>query len=181
MKQAKTRTAGRERPQIDGTVVHRVVDGTVLQVVLELTRSHDGAVVLGLGRRRPQVWQDDGVSHVSGRGIRKVTHIASDKTVIERLGHGLLVHKHVTSKVKHHNTALHLPDGVNAYHAFRLIGSGHMDRDVVTLPKDLVDVRDVANTAIEPPCGVDGEVRIIAQGFHTKACGRIGNDGADGS
>ena len=127
------------------------------------------------------MWQDDGVSHVGGRWIREVAHIAGDEAVIERLGHGLLVHEHVTSQVEHHDATPHLPDGVSAYHPPRLIGGRHVDRDVVTLPKDLIDVGDMANAAIEPPCGVDGEVRVIAQGLHAKARGRVGDDGADGA
>ena len=64
-------------------------------------------------------------------------------------------------------------------HADGAFQRGHVNGDVVAIRADVIEVGDVMDGARDAPCGIHGNVGIVAVYVHAQLFSGIGNQGAD--
>ena len=146
--------------------VNGVFDVAVFQVVPQLLRRHDGAVLLALRGGGPQVGHGHhvGVGHQLVGG--EVGDVGRHLPRIQGGEQGLVVHDAPPGQVDNPDAGLHGGESVRAAHVAGLFVEVDVGGDIVRLFIELIHVPDHMDMAVQPEGGVHGEEGVVAVHVH---------------
>ena len=139
--------------------IHRVGDVAVAQVVAQLLRGHNGAVVLGFGGGGAQVRGADDAGLAQQLLGGKVGHVGRHLAAFQRVEDGRVVHQLAAGVVQHLDAVLAQGQGLGVDGVAGGGQVGHMDGQIVAQGQHIVQIDAVVHPAAQVPGGVDGDVR----------------------
>ena len=161
--------------------IHRVGDIAVLEVVADLLRGHDGAVVLRFRGGRAQMRRaDDARTAQQGLG-GEVGHVAGHLAGVEGLQQGVGVDQLAAGIVQQLDTVFAEGQRLGVDGVLGGGQIGHMDGDVVAERQHIVQVDAVVDLTAQIPRSIDGDVGVVAVDLHAQLDGTVGDAGADGT
>ena len=111
----------------------------------------------------------------------EVGHVAGDFAGLQRIQQGGGVHQLAAGIVQDLHAVLAQGKGLGVDGVLGGGQVGHMDGDVVAQREHVVQVHAVVHLAAQVPCGVDGDVGVVAVDLHAQRNGAVGHAGADGT
>lgn len=155
--------------------VDRVLDGAVLEEVLDGVGSHGGGGILGLLSRGTKVGKDNGVLVIAAKIIGEVSDVSAISTVKESL-HGLGIHELATSKVEEDSIALAVVDDVSTNDtvgASLTLDVRDVETDVIGISAGSLDAVDESDLTGKLESTLDGKTGVISNNVHSKGGGSI--------
>ena len=161
--------------------VDRVGNVAVAQVVAQLLRRHDGAVVLGFrgGSAKVRGAHDAGMAENGFGG--EVGHVAGHLAAVHGFQQGGGVHQLAAGVVQDLDAVLAQGKGLGVDGVLGGGQVGHMDGDVVAQGQHIVQVYAVVHLTAQVPCGFNGDVGVVAVDLHAQLDGAVCHPGADGT
>ena len=161
--------------------VDRVGNVAVAQVIAQLLRRHDGAVVLGFrgGSTKVRGSHDAGTAQNGLRG--EVGHVAGHLAVVHGFQQGGGVYQFAAGVVQNLDAVLAQGKGLGVDGVLGGGQVGHMDGDVVAQGQHIVQVYAVVHLTAQIPCGFNGDIGVVAVDFHAQLDGAVCHPGADGT
>ena len=161
--------------------IHRVGDIAVLEVVADLLRGHDGAVVLRFRGGRAQMGRaDDARTAQQGLG-GEVGHVAGHLAGVEGLQQGVGVDQLAAGIVQQLDTVFAEGQCLGVDGVLGGGQVGHMDGDVIAQGQHVVQVHAVVYLTAQVPGCFNGDVGVVAVHVHAQLDGTVGHAGADGT
>ena len=154
-------------------------DVAVFEVILQLVRGHDGAVVLAFRRGGTEVRQADRVLDPEQVIRREIGDIGRDLAGGQRREQRAVIDQTAAGEIEDAHAVFHRSDRIRADHALGVRRERNVDGDVVTVGIDLVKRFGVADGARQVPRGIDRQVRVVPVDLHAEGDGRIGDQHAD--
>ena len=123
--------------------------------------------------------QRDDILHTDDLLIGKVRDIFADAARSEGGQHSVVIHDLGARLVDDAHAVFHLGKRLGIEHMERLIRVWHVDADIVRLGIDAVEVHLVLDVTRETPCGVHGQVRVVAADIHAERHGGVCDERTD--
>ena len=161
--------------------VHGADDIAVLQIVLQLTGGHDGAVLLALRGGGAQMGHGDDVGGLDDLVVGEVGDIGGDPAGVQSGDHGVVIHDLAAGQIDEPDAPLHGAEGLGVDHVAGGIGEVDVDGDIVGLLIQLLDVLDHVDVAVQTQGGIHGQVGVVAVDVHAQGHGHIGHQCTDGA
>ncbi len=159
--------------QGDARQVDAVFDVAVAEIVGELARGHDGALLLALRGGGADVRHGDDVGDADDAVVREIGDVAGDLAGVDAGDQRLVVHQLAAGEVDDAHAVLHLGEGLRVQHVARLVVVVDLDHHVVAHLEERVDVGRVVDGGVEAPGGVHGHVGVVAVDGHAELGGGV--------
>ena len=125
-----------------------------------------------------------GYDHALGTGylrICKIRDITFNLSALQPLKNGILVGKKISRIVQDDHAVFHHGDRLFVKHSSGAVKQRNVDRNVITLPVNILHILDMADCPGQIPRGVHGDVGVIPVNFHSKRDRRVCYQLADGA
>ena len=158
----------RAHTHITVRIVDRVLDIAVVKIIHHLFHRHNGAVILRLFRGSAQMRDHDGMLHSRCLYVREVGYVAFNLSLLQGLGHIIIIYKQISCEVQDYHTLLHIRHRRLVDHLSRSVKKRNVERYVIALFIDCVGRHDVLHISGKHPGSIDGNKRIVSVNLHSK-------------